>query len=173
MTELSIHLPDSIVQLTSREVLENYGNIAAGSDGRRSGKEIAAALRNLTPACLFDVPITHLMFAECCLSGLWLLHGFLDDSHEISQSIESKEGSFWHGIMHRLEADFGNSKYWYRKVGGHDVIGQIAERHADYPYGFVDACEHAADVGGDDRVAGVAIEEWVQLFEFCYRRSVA
>jgi hypothetical protein len=49
-----------------------------------------------------------------CMSGLWLLAGDLDRSHTISQGIGSAEGSFWHGIMHRREGDFSNSKYWFR-----------------------------------------------------------
>jgi len=67
----------------------------------------------------------------------------LDRSHSISQDIGSAEGSFWHGIMHRREGDFGNSKYWFRQVGSHPVFDQLAEIsggvYAD-PYDFVDEC---------------------------------
>src|SRR5262249_41888792 len=35
--------------------------------------------------------------AKACLAGIWLYHDFLDDSHQISQAIESVEGSYWHG----------------------------------------------------------------------------
>jgi hypothetical protein len=59
-------------------------------------------------------------------AGLWLLAGELDRSHEVSQSLETAEGSFWHGIMHRREGDFGNAKYWFRKVGRHPVLYQLA-----------------------------------------------
>ena len=51
--------------------------------------------------------------AAACHSGLWLLHNYLDESHQISQEISSATGSFWHGIMHRREADFSNAKYWF------------------------------------------------------------
>ncbi len=81
-----------------------------------------------------------------CISGLWLLAGELDRSHSISQDIGSAEGSFWHGIMHRREGDFGNSKYWFRRVGSHPVFDQLAEIsggvYAD-PYDFVDECSRA------------------------------
>jgi hypothetical protein len=36
--------------------------------------------------------------AQACLAGLWLGHGFLDESHRISQEIDTPEGSWWHGI---------------------------------------------------------------------------
>ncbi len=59
-------------------------------------------------------------------AGIWLLAGELNRSHEVSQSIETAEGSYWHGIMHRREGDFWNSKYWFRKVGKHPVMEQLA-----------------------------------------------
>src|SRR5262249_35721072 len=53
--------------------------------------------------------------AACCLAALWLHHDFLDESHRISQEIETPTGSYWHGILHRREPDYGNSKYWFRR----------------------------------------------------------
>lgn len=82
-----------------------------------------------------------------CLSGLWLLAGDIDRSHTISQDLPSREGSFLHGIMHRREGDFGNAKYWFRKVGEHPVLDQV-NHHTDGvysdPYDFVDACSQAS-----------------------------
>ena len=54
--------------------------------------------------------------AKACLAGLWLYHDFLDQSHRISQGLHGREGSYWHGIMHRREGDFANAKYWLRRV---------------------------------------------------------
>jgi hypothetical protein len=59
--------------------------------------------------------------ALCCLSGLWLLHNFLDDSHTISQDMPTTSGSYWHALMHRREPDFENAKYWFRRVGRHPI----------------------------------------------------
>lgn len=59
-------------------------------------------------------------------AALWLLAGELERSHEVSQTIETDEGSYWHGIMHRREGDFWNAKYWFRKVGNHPVMAQLA-----------------------------------------------
>ncbi len=59
-------------------------------------------------------------------AGLWLLAGELDRSHEISQKWETSDGSYWHGIMHRREGDFWNAKYWFRNVGRHPVLEQLA-----------------------------------------------
>src|SRR4051812_9755896 len=66
--------------------------------------------------------------AACCLSGIWLLHDYLDESHTISQGIDTTSGSFWHAIMHRREGDFSNTKYWFRHVGHHPVFAPLGER---------------------------------------------
>jgi hypothetical protein len=57
---------------------------------------------------------------------LW--HDHLDASHSISQGIENADGSFVHAIMHRREPDAWNSKYWWRRVGKHQVFPEIAKR---------------------------------------------
>jgi hypothetical protein len=48
--------------------------------------------------------------AAACLAGLWLYHNFLDESHRLSQDLGTPTGSYWHGLMHRREPDFGNPK---------------------------------------------------------------
>jgi hypothetical protein len=59
--------------------------------------------------------------ARACLAALWLYHDFLDESHRISQSLHGREGSYWHGIVHRREGDYANAKYWFRRVGAHPI----------------------------------------------------
>lgn len=70
--------------------------------------------------------------ATATLAGLWLLHGDADASHRQSQSIEDEGlhrcGNFWHAIMHRQEPDYGNSKYWFRRVGQHPIFSELARR---------------------------------------------
>ena len=70
--------------------------------------------------------------ATAVLAGLWLLHGDGDASHRQSQSIEDEGrhrcGNFWHAIMHRQEPDYGNSKYWFRRVGQPEFLAELAQR---------------------------------------------
>jgi hypothetical protein len=132
--------------------------------------------------------------ASCCISGVWLLHDFLDESHSISQSIETPSGSYWHAIMHRREGDFGNAKYWLRRVGRHPVFEAIGvhvaaslrDANASFgetrprsgsdwdPFKFVDRCEavargHKVDL---DRCLDVQQAEWELLFDHCYRTAI-
>ena len=109
-----------------------------------------------------------------CMSGLWLLAGELDRSHSISQNIESAEGSFWHGIMHRREGDFGNSKYWFRRVGSHPVFEQLAEISEGVytdPYDFVDRCSRVkrSDDASFQQCQRAQWLEWQALMAHCLR----
>lgn len=107
-----------------------------------------------------------------CESGLWLLAGDLNRSHDISQDDRSAEGSFWHGIMHRREGDFGNAKYWFRQVGDHPLFDQIRKLtdgvYAD-PYNFVDACKKAAgkEDASTQQCQLAQWTEWQALMVYC------
>lgn len=61
-------------------------------------------------------------------SGLYLWNENLHDSHELSQRIENATGSYWHGIMHRMEGDYSNAKYWFRRAGTHPIHSQVQDR---------------------------------------------
>ncbi|HBE63603.1 MAG TPA: hypothetical protein DDX19_12870 [Rhodopirellula baltica] len=100
-------------------------------------------------------------------SGLWLLAGDLDRSHTISQDESSSEGSFWHGIMHRREGDFGNAKYWFHRVGRHSILsdlsGMYPELHSDADE-FVDRVANAVRTGEDvEACQQVQWTEWQWL----------
>ena len=128
------------------------------------------------------------MYAECVRSGLLLWNDELDASHVVSQSIDTTTGSYWHGIMHRREPDYGNSKHWFRNVGTHETMSGLPEAAltiADAsgngsdelngfkqalagdtawdPYRFVDWCESAA--AGRIREDAIALLQRIQLAE--------
>jgi hypothetical protein len=118
--------------------------------------------------------------ARACLAALWLRFGCLDESHGISQELDTPEGAFWHAILHRREPDPANSKYWWRKVGSHPVLQQLVEQapvvgyHYTDPFTFVDRCERVRGKSGrDEKIAEDVQElEWRLLFDWCFRRAV-
>lgn len=102
-------------------------------------------------------------------AGICQWHGWLNDSHQLSQSVEGlgihRSGDYWHAITHRREPDYANAKYWFRQLGNHAVfselvpyvapiLGSVAEA-ANWtdrllkggnwdPFAFVDLCEACA-----------------------------
>lgn len=46
-----------------------------------------------------------------------LKRGDWDKAHAIVQQEESKLGFWAHGIIHLVEGDLGNARYWYRRAG--------------------------------------------------------
>lgn len=124
-------------------------------------------------------------YPQEALSGLLLRLNRWDESHELSQTLNTVEGSYWHGIAHRLEPDYGNASYWFRRVGRHPIFpslqaaaGQIlGERSTPWhlkqqwdPFLFIKWCEEASRAGDASQLkAATAIQnaEWELLFEWC------
>ena len=48
---------------------------------------------------------------ECLESGAW------QEAHEIVQAERSNLAAWLHGIVHTLEGDLDNARYWYRRAG--------------------------------------------------------
>jgi hypothetical protein len=150
-------------------------------------------LRELKPDKLLTKPVISSSDAQALLSGLWLWHDYLDESHTISQGIETETGSFWHAVMHRREGDFGNSKYWYARCRSHPVLRSMTQFANDIlhpqpadksllrlvhdgwnPNAFVDLVEGVYRRPEDPRhPAAVALQklEWRLLFDHCMRQA--
>jgi len=58
-------------------------------------------------------------------AGLHLWNESLDRSHTISQEITNATGSYWHALMHRMEGDYSNAKYWFQDVGHHPIFTRL------------------------------------------------
>lgn len=164
-------------QLVTPTAIQQYGQLCAGQlDSVVPSQSTRQQLESMTLESVVG-PCRNQLAGECCLSGVWLLHGELDASHDISQRIKTSDGSYWHGIMHRLERDFWNSKYWYQNVGNHPVLDRLQEEFGEfYPNDFVDQCEallesenpSPADV---ERVENISTLEWKFLFEHCLQTA--
>lgn len=57
-------------------------------------------------------------FSNPLLLALWHEgRGDWDASHNIAQDVHSKEGSWIHAYLHRVEGDIWNADYWYNRAG--------------------------------------------------------
>ncbi len=162
-------------------------------DGGEENTAANSALNALTVRSAFaGQTVVDEDMANACVSGVWLYHNFLDASHTISQGIHTATGSYWHGIMHRREPDFSNSKYWFRKVGHHAIFGDLCKAAARIASGvsnapeilttqanwdalaFVDLCADALEgrSAHDALCREIQLREWELLFDYSYRKAV-
>jgi len=133
------------------------------------GQPHAALRGQLVTACAALSP--------ACAAGLWLRFDFLDESHAISQDLDTVDGSFWHAIMHRREPDAWNAKYWWRRVGPHPVLRALAEQAPALgyrytgPFDFVDFCERVRGSGSAEEETAKRTQqvEWQLLFDHCLK----
>ncbi len=166
--------------------------------------ELTHRIESLSLETLFDgQSVKDSTMGDAVQSGLLLWNDALDASHTISQGLESRTGSYWHGIMHRREPDYSNAKYWFRRVGVHPTFPVLRERAlallqsgstesdslADYveaiekrenwdAFRFVDWCQ-AADENGSTPEAvksflqTVQVEEIKLLLNYSYQGAFA
>lgn len=162
--------------------------------GARRALDAAAVDRLFAHARLVDRDM-----AEACRSGLWLYHDYLDIAHAISQGIATSTGSYWHGIMHRREPDFGNAAYWFRRVGEHpifpglheagrrlateaqeagrgdlDEASWLIENDAWDPFALINLCQlcYRRDRLEHELCRRVTLVEWQLLFDYSYQQAV-
>jgi len=174
---------------TVAEILALAGNgerLMPLAEGECCSEEARRRIRNAKPEELF----ARAPSPRGALAGLYLYFSCRDEAHEVAQSDNSAEGSYWHAIVHRQEPDAGNSSYWFHRVGKHPVFPALLEQAraidaahsgADLdvagewdPVAFIQVCERARRQP-DSELEHAAMEtqraEWQLLFDYCARRS--
>lgn len=169
-----------------------YTRLTVSGPGNPRAKDL---LQGVTERQLLTAPPASPDDARAMLSGLWLWHDWLDESHTLAQSIHTATGSLWHAIMHRREGDFSNSKYWLARCEGHPVFASLLQHArplidpmpADMmlfrlassrwdPNVFVDLVEAVHDRPADPRhPLAVSLQqlEWRLLFDHCVRAAAS
>lgn len=138
-------------------------------------------IRSYDPSTLFPKARD----CQAALAGLLLRFGCWAESHAVAQDIHSAQGSYWHGIIHRMEPDSSNAAYWFRRVGRHAVFPELFQRAQEIlkssgpkhwrlktswdPFLFIEWCDEARGNGGPAEAAAIEIQmiEWQLLFGWC------
>lgn len=120
------------------------------------------------------------------MGGLLLYCSCFDECHRLVQDLNTKEGSLWHGILHRQEPDAANARYWFRQAGAHPIFDELNAQasalageavEAGYtpgarwePGAFVEFCERVRRQPGSAAEAlalRIQLAEWQLLFSWC------
>jgi hypothetical protein len=159
-------------------------------DAGKYGEEVARILaldgggRRLMPLSIGECTSTEARrivrvssLPDLVRAGLFFYFNCWTDAHQVSQNIETAEGSYWHALVHRQEPDAFNAGYWFRRVGTHAIFPMLrklaATRGINFglewdPIAFVDYCGKAQSGSEEERKAQeVQLVEWQLLFDYC------
>lgn len=147
--------------------------------------EAVQALRSAAPELWFPQSRS----PQGALAALWLYFGAFEEAHALVQDLETAEGSYWHAIVHRMEPDFWNSGYWFRRVGYHGIFPALRDEAARIvaavpdcgfdpgaswsPGRFTAFCEIARGrpgSGAESAAREIQFAEWLLLFARCGMR---
>ncbi len=117
----------------------------------RTAQEIAALLLArdplppLVPAQVFDAALTQEIEAteapDLVKAGLHLLNDDLAVGHALAQRHEGEPlADYWHAIIHRREGDYGNSRYWFGRVGRSPLLAEVYGPDTNAPAVLVERC---------------------------------
>jgi hypothetical protein len=84
-----------------------------GTPKKSFGGDKVADLTNVVTKCEFPVALNRefLKAIDLALAGQW------DAAHQIAQQYEDTTAAWIHAVLHKIEGDQDNSRYWYRRAG--------------------------------------------------------
>jgi hypothetical protein len=152
--------------------------------GACASEEARSLLRKQKPSDLF----LHSRSPKGAQGGLFLYFSCAEECHQLVQNLNSSEGDFWHGIVHRQEPDAANAAYWFRQTKTHPVFPALARAAEEIaskypaanfrsgaqwdPFFFIEFSERArGEPGTPVEAAALEIQrvEWQILFDYCAR----
>jgi hypothetical protein len=67
---------------------------------------------------------------KCIRSLLFLVAGGIEQAHGIVQELSTSGAAYVHGMIHRIDDDFDNARYWFRRAGHGPATAEMYRRAA-------------------------------------------
>ena len=103
-------------------------------------------------------------------------HG-VEPAHGNVQDAKRGIDAYIHGVVHRMEGDYWNAKYWFDRVADPRLIDRIGSHIRQSlsgnwtgPEGFVDACK-TSSVAKREELIRLATEEWEALWQIVHEKN--
>jgi hypothetical protein len=106
-------------------------------------------LRVADLARLGGFPASQVPYAR---SLLLLAAGDIETAHRIAQESSSASGAYVHGIIHRIDDDFDNARYWFFRAGVHPASPEIYRR----------AAANSQTIAGHPTWDGGRVTDWLE-----------
>ena len=157
--------------------------LALDGDGERFMPLVRMAPSKPEPKAAIEALAKLKLLPGAALAGLYLYFSCWEEAHETAHHLSTREGDYWHAIVHRQEPDAGNAGYWFGQVGAHPIFTELREHAAQIgvdfgprwdPIAFVKMCERARKQPGSE-LERQALEtqraEWQLLFDYCAAKT--
>ncbi len=114
---------------------------------------------------------------KCVFSLLFLLAGGIEQAHRIVQELSTSDAAYIHGMIHRIDDDFDNARYWFRRARMEPAAAEMYRRAAANsltmashsvwdPILLTDLVEASRTDGVTDELRAILTIEFEVLLEF-------
>src|SRR5580692_4419464 len=104
--------------------------LALDGDGERFMPLVRMAPSKPEPKAAIEALAKLKLLPGAALAGLYLYFSCWEEAHETAHHLSTREGDYWHAIVHRQEPDAGNAGYWCGQVGAHPIFPELREEAA-------------------------------------------
>jgi hypothetical protein len=91
--------------------------IEAANNGGMTLNDFDAAVAARRPLPAGTAPLVRALWHDAI--GDW------EAAHTLAQDVETADGAWVHGYLHRKEGDIGNAHYWYRRARKPPATGAL------------------------------------------------
>jgi hypothetical protein len=114
---------------------------------------------------------------RCIRSLLFFLAGGIEQAHRIVQELSTTDAAYIHGMIHRIDDDFDNARYWFRRAPMEAAAAEMYRRAAANsltvashsiwdPILLTDLVETSRTAGVTDELRAILTIEFEVLLQF-------